>query len=83
MHLDEEYGEECRISLIMGEDNLKGFHKWKNYEAILENYDVYVYPRISERKVDHQFKDHQKIHKVAAPIMEVSSTFIRKNHDAG
>ncbi|NRD19020.1 nicotinate-nucleotide adenylyltransferase [Winogradskyella eckloniae] len=65
------------FSLIMGEDNLKGFHKWKNYELILENHNIYVYPRISEGQIDTQFHTHPKIIKVDAPIMEISSTFIR------
>ncbi|EAR02604.1 nicotinate (nicotinamide) nucleotide adenylyltransferase [Maribacter sp. HTCC2170] len=83
VQLDEEYGDDYHFSLIMGEDNLKGFHKWKNYETILENYSIYVYPRISSGTVDHQFKNHSKVYKVDAPIMEVSSTFIRKNHKLG
>lgn len=82
-HLNEKYGDDHEFCLIMGEDNLKGFHKWKNYETILEHYDIYVYPRISEQEIAHQFKGHSKIHKVNAPIMEISSTFIRKNHAAG
>ncbi|WP_299095973.1 nicotinate (nicotinamide) nucleotide adenylyltransferase [Winogradskyella sp.] len=78
VYLEEKYPNHT-FSLIMGEDNLKGFHKWKNYELILENYSIYVYPRISEGKTDTQFKDHPKIHHVAAPIMEISSTFIRNS----
>jgi nicotinate-nucleotide adenylyltransferase len=77
VHLQEKYPTH-EFCLIMGEDNLKGFHKWKNYDVILANHDVYVYPRISEGVAEHQFKDHPKIHKVNAPIMEISSTFIRK-----
>ena len=65
------------FNLIMGEDNLKSLHKWKNYEAILEDYQVYVYPRISEGKVETQFDSHPKIHRVNAPIIEISSTMIR------
>ena len=61
----------------MGEDNLKSLHKWKNYELILENHDIYVYPRLSEGKVETEFSDHPRIHHVNAPIMELSSTFIR------
>ncbi len=82
-HLGEQYPGKRKFSLIMGEDNLKGFHKWKNYEVILEDHDIFVYPRISEGMVEHRFKDHPKLHRVAAPIMEISSTFIRKNHKAG
>ena len=76
-HLEERYPGK-QFSLIMGADNLKSLHKWKNYEVILENYQVYVYPRISTGEVPEQFKDHPKITKVNAPIMEISSTFIRK-----
>ena len=67
------------FSLIMGEDNLKSFHKWKNYETILENHNIYVYPRISGGVIETQFDNHPKIHKVDAPIVEISSTFIRKS----
>lgn len=83
VRLDEKYGHDNTFSLLMGEDNLKGFHKWKNYEAILENYALYVYPRISNGTVENQFKEHPKIHYVDAPIIEISSTFIRKNHNVG
>ncbi|WP_343487081.1 nicotinate (nicotinamide) nucleotide adenylyltransferase [Allomuricauda sp. d1] len=82
-HLNEKYGQEYQFSLIMGEDNLNSFHKWKNHEVILENHDLYVYPRISDGKMEHQFEDHPKINRVAAPIMEISSTFIRKQHVEG
>lgn len=77
-HLEEKYPGK-QFSLIMGADNLKSLHKWKNYEVILENYQVYVYPRISEGAILDQFKNHPKITKVAAPIIEISSTFIRKS----
>jgi len=76
IHLQEKYPS-YEFCLIMGEDNLKSFHKWKNYEVILENHELYVYPRISEGTIETQFDDHSKIHKVAAPIMEISSTAIR------
>lgn len=76
-HLEEKYPD-AHFCLIMGEDNLKSFHKWKNYEVILERYQIYVYPRVSEGSIEHQFTGHEKITKVNAPIMELSSTFIRK-----
>ncbi len=76
-HLEEKYPQH-EFCLIMGEDNLKSLHKWKNYEVILERHDIYVYPRISEGTVETQFDNHPKIHKVDAPIMEISSTMIRK-----
>ncbi len=83
VHLEEGHSEDHSFCLIMGEDNLKGFHKWKNYEAILEGYELFIYPRISKGKTEHFFEGHARIHRVDAPIMEISSTFIRKNHAAG
>ncbi len=75
-HITEKHPNK-KFSIIMGEDNLKGFHKWKNYETILEHYHIYVYPRISEGVVDSQFEGYQNIHRVEAPIVEISSTMIR------
>ncbi|MEN3323620.1 nicotinate (nicotinamide) nucleotide adenylyltransferase [Mariniflexile soesokkakense] len=76
VYLQEKYPD-YEFSLIMGEDNLKSFHKWKNYEVILENHYIYVYPRVSKEKIETQFDGHKKIHHINAPIMELSSTHIR------
>ena len=78
IHIEEKYPNH-QFCLIMGEDNLKGFHKWKNYETILKNYELYVFPRISENPTNQQLVDHPKIHKIDAPIVQISSTFIRKS----
>ena len=75
-HISDLYKDKD-FSLIMGEDNLKSFHKWKNFETILEHHKIYVYPRISEGITATQFDEHPKIHKIAAPIVQVSSTMIR------
>src|SRR5690606_33472155 len=64
------------FSLLMGMDNLKSFHKWKNHEAILKQYSIYVYPRIGSDA--GKWENHPKIHITKAPIVEISSTFIRK-----
>lgn len=77
VHLVEKFPQH-EFCLIMGEDNLKSLHKWKNYDTILEFHEIYVYPRISSGTVETQFDNHPKIHSVAAPIMEISSTAIRK-----
>ena len=82
VHLEEKFPDH-KFALIMGEDNLKSFHKWKNYQLILELHDIYVYPRISEGKVETQFDKHPKIHHVDSPIMELTSTFIRKSIKEG
>ena len=67
------------FSLIMGEDNLQSFHKWKNYEAILQNHNLYVYPRVFKNKEQSNFQNHSKVHFINAPIVEISSTFIRES----
>jgi len=76
IHLYEKHPEHD-FSLIMGEDNLKTFHKWKNYETILQNHDLYIYPRVNEDRGNTKFQNHPKIHITDAPIVEISSTFIR------
>ena len=81
-HISEKYPQH-NFSLIMGEDNLKSFHKWKNYETILEHHQIYVYPRISEGTVETQFSNHSKIHKVDSPIIQISSTHIRNGIKEG
>ncbi len=75
-YLSEKYPEH-EFVLIMGEDNLKTLHKWKNYEALLENYAVYYYPRIYSETEDDQMPIKGKLHRVEAPVVEISSTFIR------
>jgi nicotinate-nucleotide adenylyltransferase len=63
----------------MGEDNLNTFTKWKNYETLLDRYDIFVYPRIFEDKMkDNPLLKHSRIKLVEnAPVMEISATFIR------
>lgn len=77
-HLQDKYPK-YNFSLIMGEDNLNSLQKWKNYNVILQNHDIYVYPRAKSGNIDSQFVNHPKIHKVDAPIIELSSTFIRES----
>lgn len=81
-HLHEKYPTHD-FSLIMGEDNLKTLHKWKNYDVILDRYDIYVYPRISEEEENSEMKSHPKVHVIDAPIVEISSTFIRNSIKQG
>lgn len=63
------------FALIMGSDNLQSFHKWKNYEEILKNYELYVYPRPDSK--DNDLEKHKNVKMVNAPLMELSSTEIR------
>lgn len=77
VRISEKY-DAIKFSIIMGEDNLKSFHKWKNYEVILNDYHIYTYPRISSGKIPEQFQGHPNITSVDAPIIQISSTMIRK-----
>lgn len=77
-YLQEKYPK-YEFALIMGEDNLNSLHKWKNYEVILQNHSIYVYPRLNAGEMDNQFVNHPKINRVGAPVIELSSTFIRES----
>lgn len=80
-HPDKEF------SLVMGQDNLVTLHKWKNIEGLVKNYSLYVYPRPGVVRPVSQQLDHvlsiSDIHMVNAPLMEISSTFIRNGIKAG
>jgi nicotinate-nucleotide adenylyltransferase len=82
VHLEEKFPQH-EFGLIMGEDNLKSLHKWKNYELILQNYALYVYPRISTETENPEIRKHPKVQLIEAPIVEISSTFIRNNIKLG
>ena len=85
-HINEKYPD-YSFALIMGEDNLRTFHKWKNYEDILKNNQIYVYPRIlteqeklaSDSEIKNELDKHKNITICAdVPVMKVSASFIRK-----
>ncbi len=65
------------FSLLMGEDNLKSFHKWKKYEVILKYYPIYVYPRKSPN-TENFFTKYPQVRKIEAPMLDISATYIRK-----
>jgi nicotinate-nucleotide adenylyltransferase len=74
-HLKEKYPEH-KFSLIIGQDNLGTFHKWKNYEEILKHHKLFVYPRPNCGKTE--FDQHPNVVLTEAPVMDISSTFIRE-----
>lgn len=79
VRLKEKYTEND-YSIIMGSDNLQNFHKWKNYEQILADYSIYVYPRPGYEISG----SHKNIHVIeGVPQMEISSSFIRKSIKEG
>jgi nicotinate-nucleotide adenylyltransferase len=73
--LKEKYPQHD-FSVIIGEDNLQNFTKWKNYEEILENYKLYVNPRPNSQKTP--LHTHPNVHVLSAqPQLEISATYIR------
>lgn len=66
------------FKLIIGEDNLLHFHKWKNHKTILENFGLYVYPRPQVDKSKIRVS-HENIKYVDSPMLDISATFIRSS----
>jgi nicotinate-nucleotide adenylyltransferase len=64
------------LYIIMGSDGLKSFHKWKNADILAEQYPRLVYPRPGFSK--EEILIHKNATLVDAPLMEISSSFIRK-----
>ena len=87
-YIKEKYPEN-EFALIMGEDNLRTLHKWKNFETILKNHKIYVYPRVLttqeeaevsliNSKIGNDFAQNSNvIFCEDAPVMKVSATFVR------
>ena len=75
-YLTEKYPQ-YKFCLIMGADNLATLHKWKNYEQILKGYEIYVYPRKEAPVIPKELQNHPSVNITEAPVMELSSTFIR------
>ena len=80
MHSFFKYLEEKHPSrefqLIMGSDGLKTFHKWKNADLIAQKYQRLIYPRPGSDSTN--FPDLPNAKWVDAPLMEISSSSIRK-----
>lgn len=74
-HLAEKYPAH-EFVLIMGEDILETFSKWKNHDIILRDYHIYVYPRPGYN--GGTMKEHPSITLTQTPMMELSSTFLRQ-----
>ena len=65
------------LILLIGEDNLVGFKKWKDYERIIEIAEVYVYPRDTYHKIPGEILKNENIKLVDAPKIKISSSRIR------
>ena len=75
VHLQEKHPDK-EFRVIMGEDNLSNFTRWKNYRQILDHYGVYVYPRPGTQL--SELRSHPNVTVVEAPLLDISATFIRE-----
>lgn len=75
LHLTEKYPQH-EFVLIMGSDNLESLHKWKNYEAILNHYSVYIYKR--KEKIESNLLKHPQVKIFDFPILDISSSKVRE-----
>lgn len=64
------------FSLILGEDNLEEFQRWKDWEKIISGHRLFVYPRPGCQPCE--LRSHPQVRMVPAPMMEISATYIRQ-----
>jgi nicotinate-nucleotide adenylyltransferase len=74
-YLQDKYPDR-EFVIISGTDIFPTFHKWKNWETLLELYHFYVYPRPGSQ--DHDLTHHPSVKLFNAPMVEVSASFIRE-----
>ncbi len=72
----KEKHPEKKFVLIMGGDNLATLHKWKNYEQLIAQHEIYVYRR-PNFELPMEFVSHKTIKIFDAPLMDISATHIR------
>lgn len=75
VYLSDKYPKR-KFKLIIGEDNLASFPKWKNHDQILENYGLLVYHRPGNEKND--LSEHPNVQYIDAPQIHLSATYIRQ-----
>ncbi len=74
-HLRDRY-RSYEFSIIMGQDNLQYLHKWKNHEALLKYYPIWVYPRPGTPA--SRFDEHPNVKSFEAPLLDISASYIRQ-----
>lgn len=74
VYLKEKYPDKT-FTLIMGSDNIQSINKWKNFEKLLEDYDILVYNRQGYDQINPDYL--KRVNFVDAPLLHLSSTMIR------
>lgn len=80
VYLKEKYPT-YEFSLIMGTDNILNIHKWKNYNQIITNYDIWVYQRHSDDNTN--IETYSRVKYINGPLLDISSTYIRNSIKIG
>ena len=63
------------FKLLIGEDNLAHFHLWNDYQDILNQAALLVYPR--PNTPTSELKSHPKVTMLDVPLFDISATYIR------
>jgi nicotinate-nucleotide adenylyltransferase len=79
-YLREQFPD-MEFAILMGADGLPVFHKWKNYQELSRVCTRYIYPRPGTDLKGLQNLDNCIF--IDAPLMSISSTFIRESIKAG
>jgi len=75
-YLQEKHPQN-QFVLISGTDIFPSLHKWKNYQELLNQYQLYIYNRPGYEPGN--YTGHDSIHFFNAPLMEISASFIRQS----
>ena len=75
-HLKKKYSKN-KFTLLLGQDNIAHFDQWKAHDQILDQFQLFVYPRSQSDKIPTKLLNHPKIHFFDGLLMEVSATEIR------
>ena len=75
IYLSEKYPTK-KFFIIMGSDSFQNIEKWKNYKYIINNCNIFIYQR-PFFEIKNTLPENIKI--IDAPLLEISSTLIRKN----
>ncbi len=74
-YLLEKYPQH-QFVVIVGADSMQTFHKWKNYEVLLKEFEIFVYPRPDCN--ENKYSEYKNIRFISAPLFDISSSFIRQ-----
>jgi len=72
--LEKKHGDR-RFMIIVGSDSIDTITQWKDFESLLSNYKIFVYPRMGSDI--EKIKVMYPVEIISAPIIEMSSSFIR------